>query len=138
TSYSRAPYFVQQKMKNALVDHSKYALSFNVVPYDHKNDDIGVMLNGSYTFGKTSQVADLKIYGVDKDEKTVAFDGNFNKIFTNKENSDDNFIPIIINKTISVKSSLNVGDTLNTSFLRNELAKSNQVPIDLNNDVKFG
>jgi putative ABC transport system permease protein len=65
TSYSRAPYFVQQKMKSAYINGTNYSLSFNIAPYNSETDDLGTMLNAKYQdiSGKSN---DIKIYGIDE------------------------------------------------------------------------
>jgi putative ABC transport system permease protein len=65
TSYSRAPYFVQQKMKSAYINGTNYSLSFNIAPYNSETDDLGTMLNAKYQ-DISGNSDDIKIYGIDE------------------------------------------------------------------------
>jgi putative ABC transport system permease protein len=120
TSYSRAPYFVQQKMKSAYINGTNYSLAFNVSPYNSKTDDLGTMLNATYqdVSGKSN---DIKIYGIDENQKTVSV--NYNKLAS--YNASDNVVPIILNQTAKIKANLHVGDVVDYNYVLNQLEDTN-------------
>ncbi|WP_338969702.1 ABC transporter permease [Spiroplasma endosymbiont of Labia minor] len=119
TAYSRAPYFVQQKLKNAMLFNNQYSLSFNVSPYDQTIDDLGTMLNASYNLSNGSERS-VKIYGIDENQKTVDFNGLSNNLF---EKDLSNVIPIIINKTVQKQTSKKIGDSIDIDYYYNEIQK---------------
>jgi putative ABC transport system permease protein len=76
-----------------------YSLAFNVAPYNSETDDLGTMLNATYqdVSGKSN---DIKIYGIDENQKTVSV--NYNKLAS--YNASDNVVPIILNQTAKIKA----------------------------------
>jgi putative ABC transport system permease protein len=120
TSYSRAPYFVQQKMKSAYINGTNYSLAFNIAPYNSETDDLGTMLNATYqdVSGKSN---DIKIYGIDENQKTVSV--NYNKLAS--YNASDNVVPIILNQTAKIKANVQVGDVVDYSYVLSQLADTN-------------
>lgn len=118
TGYSRAPYFVQQKLFDALKNNSQYSISFNVAPYDSKVDDIGTMLTGTYK-QKNGSESDLKIYGLDQDQKTIDLGVDFSALQSNYENVK----PIVINETLAKKYGVTKGSNINISYDDQEIQK---------------
>jgi putative ABC transport system permease protein len=133
TSYSRAPYFVQQKMKSAYINGTDYSLAFNIAPYNSETDDLGTMLNATYqdVSGKSN---DIKIYGIDENQKTVSV--NYNKLAS--YNASDNVVPIILNQTAKIKANVQVGDVVDYSYVLSQLADTNgnEATLDDSSDLK--
>jgi putative ABC transport system permease protein len=116
TSYSRAPYFVQQKMKSAYMNGTDYSLSFNIAPYNSETDDLGTMLNAKYQ-DISGDSDDIKIYGIDESQKTVSL--NYSKLTS--YNASDNVVPIILNQTAKIKANAQVGDVVDYSYVLSQL-----------------
>jgi putative ABC transport system permease protein len=116
TSYSRAPYFVQQKMKAAYISGSNYALAFNINPYDPQYDDLGTMLNAQY-FDLKGKAQDFKIYGVSENQRTVEL--NYQSL---KDNESEDYTPIILNQTAKIKGGFKKGDVVDMNYVMSELA----------------
>ncbi|WP_339022626.1 ABC transporter permease [Spiroplasma endosymbiont of Crioceris asparagi] len=115
TTYSRAPYYVQERIKEAIVNDTNFNITFNIVSYDPQKDTLGTMLNakmGNNTF---------KIYGLDKNDfkNMVSFkDDQFKKLFDQKNN-------LIINKSFAKKMNLKIGQNINVDILKELLADQN-------------
>jgi putative ABC transport system permease protein len=120
TSYSRAPYFVQQKMKSAYLNGTDYSLSFNIAPYNFETDDLGTMLSAKYQ-DINNKSEDIKIYGIDESQKTVSL--NYNKLVS--YSPSDNVVPIILNQTARIKSNVKVGDVVDYSYVLSQLENAN-------------
>jgi putative ABC transport system permease protein len=121
TSYSRAPYFVQQNMKSAYLNNSNYSLAFNVAPYNNETDDLGTMLSAKYN-DVNGGTNDIKIYGISEDQKTISLD--YNKLSSYQ--TDENIVPIILNNTARIKSNAHVGDVVDYDYILSELQKDGQ------------
>lgn len=95
TGYSRAPYFVQEYMKEAIVNDKDYGLGFNLIPFNPTTDTRGTMFSAFYKDDS------IKVNGIEQDNEFVNLDSNKDKLFETSQ--DDEYIPIIINKSISKK-----------------------------------
>jgi putative ABC transport system permease protein len=130
TSYSRAPYFVQQKMKSAYINGTNYSLSFNIAPYNSETDDLGTMLTAKYQ-DINNKSEDIKIYGIDESQKTVSL--NYNKLVS--YNPSDNVVPIILNQTARIKSNVKVGDVVDYSYVLSQLEDADGKAAALGDDT---
>jgi putative ABC transport system permease protein len=130
TSYSRAPYFVQQKMKSAYINGTNYSLSFNIAPYNSETDDLGTMLNAKYQ-DISGNSDDIKIYGIDESQKTVSL--NYSKLTS--YNATDNVIPIILNQTAKIKANVQVGDVVDYTYVLSQLEDANGNVATLGDDT---
>ncbi|KAF5273757.1 hypothetical protein FQR65_LT17099 [Abscondita terminalis] len=138
TTYSRAPYFVQEYIKNAIIENKNYNIAFNTIPFDVENETLGTSLNVKY---KTSvgKIEEANIFGINPNNNLVTLEdtsGNNleNKLFDQKSNLK----PIIINQTIKTKTSLKSGDKISFKVLKDLLYDNKtKAPVDLDN-VKFG
>jgi putative ABC transport system permease protein len=129
TSYSRAPYFVQQKMKSAYMNGTDYSLSFNIAPYNSETDDLGTMLSAKYQDINNGN-EDIKIYGIDESQKTVSL--NYSKLTS--YNSSDNVVPIILNQTARIKSNAKIGDVVDYSYVLSQLENADGAAATLGDD----
>ncbi|WP_338983281.1 ABC transporter permease [Spiroplasma endosymbiont of Othius punctulatus] len=142
TAYSRAPYFVQENIKNAIVglnnpnekNKSEFSISFNVVPFDPNYESKGTMLKT-----KVKDNIGINVYGLSEDD-------NLNLIELENSNGDNlrgnlfNSIykePIIINESFSKLLNAKVGDSVFLDIERNVLKNSNGdiVSADINQKI---
>ncbi|AGR42452.1 ABC transporter permease [Spiroplasma diminutum] len=142
TTYTRSPYFVQEYMKQAIENETNYNITFNLVPYDNSQDEIGTMLNSTFkTLKNKSESA--KIYGINQDSNLVSlYDKNNNNIkeLLFKKNDQKN-TPIIINQSMYKKMNKGVGETIKLDILREMLQNKDNKNINIlddTNGIKYG
>ncbi|WP_342275307.1 ABC transporter permease [Spiroplasma endosymbiont of Cantharis lateralis] len=138
TTYTRSPYFVQEYLKAAIENESNYNITFNLIPYDNKQDEIGTMINTKFKT-KNGKTENAKIFGIDADSKRVSLINQKNKNLKNElflEN-DSNTIPLIINESFYKKINKEVGQKISLSVLR-ELLANDEDFLTLENDIKYG
>ncbi|AGR41394.1 ABC transporter permease [Spiroplasma taiwanense] len=136
STYQKETNVIQQAMKEALLKNQDYNIATNIIPYNHQTEELGTMINGTYFSNKNEQ--NIKIYGLNSNSVSVYLrDSEGTDIKENlfkKLNSDYNeYIPIIINQTISKKLNLGIKDIMNVSILKKELVDKENNSIDLNN-----
>ncbi len=139
TTYTRSPYFVQEYMKEAIENNQNYNITFNLIPYDNKKDEIGTMLNSEFVT-KKNKIESAKIFGIDKDSQMVSLKNKNGINLTNELFLDNNKqIPIIINESFYKKINKTVGQTLSLGILKELLGKKeSDKELTLKNDIKYG
>ncbi|AKU79615.1 ABC transporter permease [Spiroplasma turonicum] len=122
--YNNSPTTIKEIiLQNYNNDSGYYNISFGTTPYNNETDDLGVYLNATY------KSEDLKIYGVEKNNKTL------NLINSSKENLINNISDsedgILINQSLAKRLKLSIGDKINVNHLINSLSyKSQEVKMD--------
>ncbi|AUM62964.1 ABC transporter permease [Spiroplasma monobiae] len=120
TTYTRASYFVQEKMKNALENNENYNITFNLIPYDNKIDELGTVLNTNFT-ARNGKTESAKIYGIDRNSSLVDledYNGNNIKEELFLDRQYGNKIPLIINQSMQKKLGKTTGDTISLDVLQ--------------------
>ncbi|WP_338983434.1 ABC transporter permease [Spiroplasma endosymbiont of Othius punctulatus] len=134
TGYSRAPYFVQEYMKDAINNNKDYGLGFNIVPFNPNTDTRGTMFDAFY------QNSLIKVNGIDKNNSLVEFDKNKDELF--KVEPKDEYIPIIINESVSKKFNINKNSLIELDIKNDTLESKNNEDEDFETlkpgDVKVG
>lgn len=133
TAYSRAPYFVQENIKNALInidnnslkDKPEFSVAFNVVPYDSSKEVKGTMLKA-----KTSNDASINVYGLNANDTSLVDlkDSKGHDLYTNLFNTFQNENPIIINESLAKSMGYKVGDSIELDVVRNQLQNKEGEP----------
>ncbi|QHX35706.1 hypothetical protein STIUS_v1c01510 [Spiroplasma sp. TIUS-1] len=133
TGYSRAPYFIQEYMKDAIVNDKDYGLGFNLIPFNPITDTRGTMLN-AYLNGEK-----LKINGIDEKNNLINFGSDNSKLFDNNTNE---YIPIIINESISKKFGVSknslISMTINNDTIEVRENQNDEFKILRPGDVEVG
>ncbi|WP_338984863.1 ABC transporter permease [Spiroplasma endosymbiont of Diplazon laetatorius] len=146
TTYTRASYFVQEKMKQALEKNKNYNIAFNLVPYDNKLDELGTSLNVNFnTLNNKKESA--KIYGINRDSSLVDLRDSKGKnikenLFLNK--AENGKVPLIINESMQKKLGKDIGATVSFEVLQELLYSDSKkveyynVNSDNNSTIKYG
>ncbi|WP_100917013.1 ABC transporter permease [Spiroplasma floricola] len=137
TTYTRATYFVQEAIKKAIQENSNYNISFNIIPYDNKQDELGTVLNTKFKTVNNKQ-ENAKIFGINQNSSLIDLKNSKNKDL--KRNlflsEDSDTIPLIINQSFAKKTNKNAGDIVNLEVLRDMLYQNDkEISLD---DVTYG
>ncbi|AHI53272.1 ABC transporter permease [Spiroplasma culicicola] len=126
TTYSRAPYFVQEYIKNSWEENKNYNIAFNLNPFDYDTEEMGTMLNTQFK-NRNSENETLKVYGVNKNTNLVSLqDKKGLDLKNNLFALNSNTTPIIINQTTAIKSGLKNGDKINLKVFKELLSKDGE------------
>ncbi|QHX36980.1 ABC transporter permease [Spiroplasma sp. BIUS-1] len=138
TTYTRASYFVQEQMKQAIENDKNYNIAFNLVPYNEKEDEIGTKLDTTFT-SVNGKKESASIFGINSESNLIDLrdsQGNElkNKLFLN---NNENVVPIIINKSMYKKINQDIGSNINLDISRDLLFDKEGNEINLK-DVDYG
>lgn len=108
--YSELPAMVKDIVK-AEYDQEKgnYNITFGLVPYNSKSEDLGILLNG------VVKSENLKIYGIKSDNKTFTLKDERKNVLNKKLFEKNN--SIIINQSFAKRLNLKVGDKINVGHI---------------------
>ncbi|QHX36149.1 hypothetical protein STIUS_v1c05950 [Spiroplasma sp. TIUS-1] len=125
TAYSRAPYFVQESIKNAVINSnsgndksSEFSIAFNVTPFDPKKEIKGTMLKA-----RTNNDKSLNIYGLSAEDIRLIDLSDFKgkDLYSELFNTYENKNPIIINESLAKSLGYKVGDKIQLNITKNQL-----------------
>lgn len=114
--YSREPYYIRQKFLKGLQNNKEFNLGFNIIPYNPKNDYLGVYVPA--TINNTA----IKLMGLTPNQHMVTLCNtagtNINKLLFNQKQSSQQAIPVIINNAAAEKMGLKINQKIeaNTFF----------------------
>ncbi|WP_342275768.1 ABC transporter permease [Spiroplasma endosymbiont of Nebria brevicollis] len=117
-TYSRSPYFIRQNIANAYNDpNSPFNISFNVLPFNNKTDELGTYFVGEPDKYFNGHKYPMKVYGLQSQQQLEKpsmmqlydSDGNvLNPLLESDDGSDTT--RIVINQTIAKQLNLHVND----------------------------
>ncbi|MGL5268855.1 MAG: ABC transporter permease [Spiroplasma sp.] len=119
-TYTKSPYFIKQNIAKAFEDPNKqFNISFNVLPFDKKTDELGTYFVGVPEKTFATKQYPIKIYGLQDEEQLghpsfmQLYDTANNSLnYTlEKSNKDDNSINIVINQTVAKQLRLKPNQT---------------------------
>ncbi|AKX34479.1 ABC transporter permease [Spiroplasma litorale] len=127
--YSHESVDAQTNIKNAFLENKDYNFSYNIVPYDKTNEELGTLLNATYK--TNNKINDLKIYGINPTTSFIDLYDSYGydlkeNLFKKVSSSYENKIPIVVNNSLATKFGINVGSTLNEiKIAKKELVLTN-------------
>ncbi|AHB36207.1 ABC transporter permease [Spiroplasma apis] len=138
--YQKETSQVQDNMKKALLKNEDYNITYNVVPFDKENDELGTMLHGVFEVGNSKN--NINILGLEPSTKAVSLIDSQNRdikenLFKNLNDNYKEYIPIIVNQTFAKKLSVNVKDNLEITINQKLITNNSNEPISLE-AVKMG
>ncbi|AKX34029.1 ABC transporter permease [Spiroplasma litorale] len=117
--YNNSPTRVKEYLlKNYSDPDGYYNVGFGTIPYNYKSDDIGILINSTIDNLQT------KVYGVEKDNKTLNLVNRNGENLINSVFEDEN--NILVNESLAKRLNLSVGSDLNVNHLINALNYKNQ------------
>lgn len=124
-AYSRSPYFIRQNIAKAYNNpDSQFNVSFNVIPFDKNNDELGTYFVGTPNIKFKGHKYPIKVYGLQNQQQLgkpsmmQLYDTGRSALNLLLEQiNNDNSISIVINQTIAKQLNLKVDDkfTMNTN-----------------------
>lgn len=117
-AYTKYPYFIKQNIAKAFEDpDAQFNVSFNVLPFDKENDELGTYFIGLPEKQFNDKQYPIKVYGLQSAQELnrpsmmQLYDTNGNSLNYALERSNDDEINIVINKTIAKQLHLSNNQT---------------------------
>ncbi|AUF83524.1 ABC transporter permease [Mesoplasma syrphidae] len=134
-TYTNTPYYIQQKIINALEKETTFAISNSIVPYNQTTDELGTTFKAKY------DNLEFDVYGIDYDSQlTTLLDKKNQLLNQNLFNTATNTYDIVINQALAKKLDLKTNELIDLEVINAKLETliDNQYqPISLD-DVQMG